>query len=176
MNPLLTSATLRKQLFWTSFCWYADGSKPDSFKSGNKYLCCDLHGNMAVCTWSVTDWVIYVDDFTTNSIRESLEKDAAYLLARSLCDHKFTRKDFEEVAYEVKENLYEGTEQSSVYFDEVEWYMELPNPPTQYVEDLPEGSDISAAVFDQSTDLMAHVEAAIKSYVVNAINKTEDKK
>lgn len=165
MNPFLRTAIQTKKLTWTPFDFYGDYRfRPPSTQAGRRYLCCDIHGYMAVCIWGVSDWLIDVGDFNHDAILNSMKNDAVLAVLRKSA-RKLTDEQFDEWFEEAREVLYEGKESDSIYFDEVEWFMELPNPPMIDSIDANE-QDIDAALFDQSSDLMAHIEASLKSYLM----------
>lgn len=161
-----------KRLYWQPFDFLTD-EKPHDVEYGRRYLCLDIHGNMAVCRWDVTDWCIDVGEFDLCAIRKQMHSEVAAVMCSEYIKAVLPKQAFEaitdneefyEFAEEVSAKLYELSSDAPVYFDDVEWYMELPRAPAMHLDSL-DGKDIAAEMFDQKMDFIALVESALDAHL-----------
>lgn len=161
-----------KRPYWKPF-EFGSNQKPANVEYGRRYLCLDIHGNMAVCRWDISDWCIYVEDFNMREIYKQMHIEAAAVLCeeyiktalpKTAAKKAIETEDFDALAENVAEKLYEMDTHQPVYFDDVEWYMELPSPPHFQIESA-DGKDVAAEMFDQKMDLLNLVEQAIDAHL-----------
>ena len=154
-------------------CWvkFDDASSnPPKTSDGKKYLCVNFFGEMQVCLWDgiTGEWIYDPYDFIPNSFKDDIQS-TALMLAVDMCNKRLpkSKQITPSEIQELDEVLLEKCHASPryiLYFDNVEWYMELPSNPAHVDIKAIDGDSIQADIFEQELDLMAHIENAVREY------------
>lgn len=174
-SKYITSSS--KKIAWRKYDFL--NKTPPKTSDGKKYLCLDLHGNMQVCTWDgiCNEWVYCNGDLLSDEMLEAASDAVSDAVCKVL--EKHLPKNKQHILGSIADEIFElSLDQKGhcglTYFDYVEWYLELPDPPAIDWFDLEDGEDVQAGLVDKEFLLMEHLERAVKDFVSQSARKIKD--
>ena len=154
-----------KRLHWVKYNKFC----PPKTSDGKKYICLSFFGDMQVCVWDgiCKEWIYTSKQIVQEDLRSEVEWDAvraavSLINKRLPAKYQINEKDIKDIHYEmIEEEYYTG---DVYYFDNVEWYMEIPSEPVETAIEAKAGESVQADIYEQELDLMCYIEQAIREY------------